>query len=74
MDRIWTVLGCTRTVKCTGMVPTSKADPTTEAMVDAAHEVVWFDAFWAIDSRADFKTAVQAMIRTSMERNTLLAL
>ena len=27
----------------------------TEAMVDAAHEAVWFDAFWAINSRADFK-------------------
>jgi hypothetical protein len=24
----------------------------TEAMVDLAHEVVWFDAFWAINSRA----------------------
>ena len=27
----------------------------TEAMVDAAHEVVWFDAFWAINSRADLR-------------------
>ena len=34
----------------------------TEAMVDAAHEAVWSDAFWAINSRADFKKAVRAMI------------
>ncbi len=34
----------------------------TKAMVDAAHEVVWFDAFWAINSRRDFKRAVKAMI------------
>ena len=40
----------------------------TEAMVGAAHEVVWFDAFWAINSRADFKKAVRAMIRAAMER------
>ena len=40
----------------------------TEAMVDAAHEVVWFDAFWAINSRADFKKAVRAIIRAAMER------
>jgi hypothetical protein len=39
-----------------------------EAMVDAAHEAVWFDAFWAINSRADFKKAVRAMIRAAMER------
>jgi hypothetical protein len=41
----------------------------TEAMVDAAYEVLWFDAFWAINSRADFKEeAVQAMIRVAMTR------
>ena len=40
----------------------------TEAMVDAAHEAVWFDAFWAINSRADFKKAVRAMIRAALER------
>jgi hypothetical protein len=40
----------------------------TEAMVDAAHEAVWFDAFWAINSRADFKKAVRAMIRAAIER------
>lgn len=39
----------------------------TEAMVDAAHEAVWFDAFWAINSRADFKKAVRAMIRAANE-------
>ena len=38
----------------------------TEAMVDAAHEAVWFDAFWAINS-ADFKKAVRAMIRAAIE-------
>jgi hypothetical protein len=36
-------------------------------MVDAAHEAVWFDAFWAVNSRADFKKAVRAMIRAAME-------
>ena len=38
----------------------------TEAMVDAAHEAVWFDAFWAINGRADFKKAVRAMVRAAM--------
>ena len=28
----------------------------------------WFDAFWAIYSRADFKRAVRAMIRAAMAR------
>ena len=37
----------------------------TEAMVDAAHEAVWSDALWAINSRADFKKAVRAMIRAA---------
>jgi hypothetical protein len=37
-------------------------------MVGAAHEAVWFDAFWAINDRADFKKAVRAMIRAAMER------
>ena len=39
----------------------------TEAMIDAAHEAVWFDGFWAINRRADFKKAVRAMIRAAME-------
>jgi len=34
----------------------------TEAMVDAAHQAVWFDAEWAINSRRDFRRAVRAMI------------
>ena len=38
----------------------------TEAMIDAAHEAVWFDGFWAINSRADFKKAVRAMIRAAL--------
>ena len=40
----------------------------TEAMVDAAHEAVWSDAFWAINNRADFMKAVRAMIRAALER------
>jgi hypothetical protein len=38
----------------------------TDVMVDAAHEAVWFDGFWAINRRADFKKAVRAMIRAAM--------
>jgi hypothetical protein len=34
----------------------------TEAMIDAAHEAVWSDGFWAINSRRDFQKAVRAMI------------
>jgi hypothetical protein len=34
----------------------------TEAMIDAAHAVVWFDAAWAIDNRRDFRRAVRATI------------
>jgi hypothetical protein len=34
----------------------------TEAMIDAAHQAVWFDAYWAINSRRDFRKAVRAMI------------
>jgi hypothetical protein len=40
----------------------------TEAMVDAAYEAVWSDAFWAINNRADFMKAGQAMIRAALER------
>ena len=40
----------------------------TEAMVDAAHEAVWFDAYWAINSRQDFKRAVKAMIVEATRR------
>jgi hypothetical protein len=38
----------------------------TDVMVGAAHEAVWFDGFWTINSRADFKKAVRAMIRAAM--------
>jgi hypothetical protein len=31
-------------------------------MIDAAHEAVWFNAAWAINSRRDFQKAVKAMI------------
>jgi hypothetical protein len=34
----------------------------TEAMIDAAHQTVWFDAAWAINNRRDFRRAVRAMI------------
>lgn len=40
----------------------------TEAMIDAAHEAVWFDAYWAINSRADFKKAVKAMIASALQK------
>jgi hypothetical protein len=36
-------------------------------MVDAAHQAVWSDAFWVINSRADFKKAVRAMIKAAMD-------
>ena len=39
----------------------------TEAMVDAAHAAVEFDDHWAINSRADFRRAVRAMIKAAME-------
>jgi hypothetical protein len=41
----------------------------TETMIDAAHEAVWFDAFWAINSRADFKKAVKAMIASALQHS-----
>jgi hypothetical protein len=34
----------------------------TVAMIDAAHEAVWSDGFWAINNRRDFQRAVKAMI------------
>jgi len=39
----------------------------TDTMIDAAHEAVWFDAEWAINSRADFRKAVRAMILAAMK-------
>jgi hypothetical protein len=38
----------------------------TEAMIDAAHEAVWFDGYWAINGHADFRKAVRAMILAVM--------
>ncbi len=38
----------------------------TEGIIDAAHETVWLDGFWAINRRADFKKAVRSMIRSAM--------
>ena len=38
----------------------------TEAMVDGAHEAVWFDAYWAINNRRDFTRAVRAMITAAI--------
>jgi hypothetical protein len=44
----------------------------TDAMVDAARAAVEFDNIWAINSRADFRTAVRAMILVAMkEKNGL---
>ncbi len=42
----------------------------TGAMVDAAHEAVWFDAYWAINSRRDFERAVKAMITEATREET----
>ena len=36
----------------------------TEAMIDAAHQAVWFDDAWATNNRSDFKRAVKAMLAT----------
>lgn len=38
----------------------------TEAMIDAAHEAVWFDAAWTINSRRDFQRAVKAMLAAAV--------
>lgn len=38
----------------------------TETMIDAAHEAVWSDGFWAINSRRDFHKAVRAMILAAL--------
>jgi hypothetical protein len=39
----------------------------TEHMIDAAHQAVWFDDQWAINSRRDFRRAVSAMILGAMK-------
>jgi hypothetical protein len=36
-------------------------------MFDAAHEAAWSDAFWAINSRRDFRKAVRAMILATVK-------
>jgi hypothetical protein len=41
----------------------------TETMIDAAHEAVWSDAMWAINSRRDFKKAVRAMILAALKED-----
>ena len=38
----------------------------TDAMIDAAHQAVWFDNAWAIETRADFKRAVKAMLAAAV--------
>ena len=38
----------------------------SEAMIDAAHNAVWFDAEWAINNRRDFQRAVRAMIADAL--------
>jgi hypothetical protein len=38
----------------------------TDAMIDAAYEVVRFDEAWAINSRRDFGKAVRAMVRAAL--------
>jgi hypothetical protein len=39
----------------------------TDTMIDAAHQAVWSDAYWAINSRADFRRAVKAMILAAIK-------
>ncbi len=39
----------------------------SEAMLDAAYEAVRFDEAWAINSRADFRKAVRAMVLAAMK-------
>ena len=39
---------------------------SSETMVDAAYQAVWFDDHWAINSRSDFKKAVKTMITFAM--------
>jgi len=41
----------------------------TDAMINAAHEAVQFDNFWAISSRRDFQKAVRAMILAAMKED-----
>lgn len=43
----------------------------TGAMIDAAHVAVAFDNLWAINSRADFRKAVKAMMVGAMKGGNL---
>jgi hypothetical protein len=36
-------------------------------MIDAAHEAVWPDGFWAIDRRRDFQKAIRAAIMAALD-------
>jgi hypothetical protein len=38
-------------------------------MVDAAHEAVWSDAYWAINRRSNFEKAVKAMLAAAIKRS-----
>jgi len=38
----------------------------TDAMIDAAHKAASFDDLWAINSRRDFKRAVEAMLAVAV--------
>jgi len=42
----------------------------TNAMIDAAYEAVRFDEAWAINSRRDFVKAVNAMVRTTLNKRS----
>ena len=44
----------------------------TDVVVGAAYEAVEFSNLWAINSRADFRKAVRAMILAAMRENCYL--
>jgi hypothetical protein len=41
----------------------------TKLTIDAAHQAVWFDVAWAINSRRDFQKAVKAMSEQAMDED-----
>ena len=63
--RVSTADDADRYVRIADAVIAEFAKPT-DAMVDAAYEVVRFDEAWAINSRRDFVRAVKAMVRTAL--------
>ena len=67
MDQVGKAIAGADGVRFAGTGCAESADRPTEAMVDAAHKAVWL-AFWAINSRADPKKAVRAMIRAATGR------